>query len=1206
MLFSSRPNETASLQTIARFGPVGMGINLGQPAFTMTIHSIEAGSPAEAAGKLKPGQIIESINGQTLKDIDPRIQLAAILTEAEATDGLMTFVVRDTADAAPQEVVVTLPVLGSYSESWPLDCPKSDRIVRGFGDYLAAVGWGDGHCGLNGPALLFLLSTGEEKDLDTAREWIKQTIAFYEANPAPFKNWRLGYGGVPLAEYYLRTGDPAILPIIQKYADLAREHHYLGGWAHGGTGLFPYMNGGHMNAAGAHVLSFLLLAKECGVDVDERTLQSSLRQFFRFAGRGLTPYGDARPEFGFVDNGRCGRLALAMAAAASLTPDGEESIYAMARDACAMKSFTTGPWMNHGHTGGGIGEVWRNFAMGLLHERRPLQYRSYMDHRKWFYELSRRHDGSFGILGGGRYDGAPGTTPTWGHTMGLAYTAPRKTLQITGAPKTRHCRSYQLPTRPWGNAADDCFLSLEPAVEPDGSRLPVEKETFDGECAREALAKLRDPEVDEETVRRYAYHPDTAVRNLAARCAAGMTPDYMYHKPAETARYPALITAWLRSDDPRVRWTGAFAIAQLPGELLTEERFALLAAMVDNPAESWFVADQAMQTMSSGRPEWVAPHVERLLHFLQHDEWWLRNAALSALMPVIADTAHYRRIYPVLSRTIAENQRYKTLLPLNGLAEALTDADPVVQQAAVKMLGRAYTEFSQRAQVSEVSNRDGEIWHLNLLARFLAGCPGGLEELLAVSQKRFPSQPLQHRNEFLHRMESASTQVKRAVKPIILDELIPQHVARHYGPAGIPDRGYAAFAGGRNDAIDQLVDLYRKAGVEGYDWHLFGPDLKCAEWWYHSFDPPETLAWDQAILRARRVTIPEGMEQWHAKTFDPKAAGWKQGRSPFGQYDGKIPEERPSCQGPGCWCGTPVNTLWEKEVILFQGTFKLPPARDGYRYRLRVNDGDHVGTGSGYQVFINGKQVINSTQPPKRGQGGLPKGIFLAKEWFDALEDGEVTIAVKNFLRYNTKYRRMPIEEKPIGRISVHFEEMKRPPYTHDMVVKAATVVPMMTAEWQAKQFGDAAGAVDDEAREKSAEDVKFRWNGTVESNPALLGAWTLLGRVHEIADFTPGEELPTDFVRGRPPFSTLTIKDAGRTDHPARLWSGNILMNLNRFEALRMVTRKLDGQDYLFVEAGEFHSASGIPVGWTSPWCVMSREDSNTQYPTRNLQQPR
>ena len=90
-LFSTRPSETKSLTNIKRFGPVGMGIDLLQPAFVMRISHIEEGSPAAATGKLEKGQIIESINGQKLADIDPRIQLGQILAAAEATDGVLKF-----------------------------------------------------------------------------------------------------------------------------------------------------------------------------------------------------------------------------------------------------------------------------------------------------------------------------------------------------------------------------------------------------------------------------------------------------------------------------------------------------------------------------------------------------------------------------------------------------------------------------------------------------------------------------------------------------------------------------------------------------------------------------------------------------------------------------------------------------------------------------------------------------------------------------------------------------------------------------------------------------------------------------------------------------------------------------------------------------------------------------------------------------------
>ncbi|HEX5790600.1 MAG TPA: hypothetical protein VFY13_05575, partial [Luteolibacter sp.] len=46
--FHMWPDPTAARYEIARFGPVGIGLELIQPAFTMRVTGVEPGSPAEA------------------------------------------------------------------------------------------------------------------------------------------------------------------------------------------------------------------------------------------------------------------------------------------------------------------------------------------------------------------------------------------------------------------------------------------------------------------------------------------------------------------------------------------------------------------------------------------------------------------------------------------------------------------------------------------------------------------------------------------------------------------------------------------------------------------------------------------------------------------------------------------------------------------------------------------------------------------------------------------------------------------------------------------------------------------------------------------------------------------------------------------------------------------------------------------------------
>ena len=133
-------DEKLSKQSIDRFGPVGMSLELRLPPFQMYVGKIEEGSPAEAVGKLKTGQKIESINGQVLKDIDPRIQLAKIITDAEAKDGLIRLMIKDTPEVKAEEVVIKIPVLGAYSKTWPLSCKKSDNIVRNMANWVKEEG----------------------------------------------------------------------------------------------------------------------------------------------------------------------------------------------------------------------------------------------------------------------------------------------------------------------------------------------------------------------------------------------------------------------------------------------------------------------------------------------------------------------------------------------------------------------------------------------------------------------------------------------------------------------------------------------------------------------------------------------------------------------------------------------------------------------------------------------------------------------------------------------------------------------------------------------------------------------------------------------------------------------------------------------------------------------------------------------------------
>ena len=91
--------------------------------------------------------------------------------------------------------------------------------------------------------------------------------------------------------------------------------------------------------------------------------------------------------------------------------------------------------------------------------------------------------------------------------------------------------------------------------------------------------------------------------------------------------------------------------------------------------------------------------------------------------------------------------------------------------------------------------------------------------------------------------------------------------------------------------------------------------------------------------------------------------------------------------------------------------------------------------------------------------------------------------------------------------------------------------------------------------------------------------------RSDEITEFDPAKK--TGNVRNSP-FSTITLKNSGGTTDPTWVWSGDTLMDLNRYQALKMQVRKVDDADYLFIEVGGFGTRQ--KPDWKSPWYVLRR----------------
>jgi len=1148
-MFSTRPDEKKSSQIITRFGPVGMSLELIQPAFTLRIKDIEKDSPAAQAG-LKPGLIIDSINGEKLKDIDPRIQLGNMITAAEAKDGLLRMAIADKPGGPTRDVDVTLPVMGTFSKTWPLNCPKSDKIVRNYAEYLKKPG---AQKGLADMGMLFLLSTGDPSDTEFVGEWARGL------NRVPTIPWHLGYGGLAICEYYLRTGDKEVLPIMQARADTLVRMENNGGWGQREaiTALTYGGGGGHLNAAGLLCAAYLIMAKECGLEVPEETLQRVVAHYYRYAGRGNVPYGNGKPETGFTDNGKNGKNAIIMAAAANLTPNGEDSVYARARDTTSQFAFYSTGYMLHGHTGGGIGEIWRSASMGLLHEKTPNHYREFMDNRRWHYEMSRRFDGSFGILGGERYD-----NPEWGVGYALTFTVPRKTLRLTGAPPTKFSKQHPLPERPWGTAEDDDFASMLPATLPDGTVADLSSETMADSVGLALIMKRGKTKLDTNQLLHYLHHPNFTVRQI-----------YL----AELRQHePTLVDSLLAHDDARIR---RLIVEYLDGkesgpDSLNPTRLERIRQMLADENESWFVKEVALRAILKAPKEWVISNLDVILPYLEHPEWWLRQSTLVGITPIVTEEGAYQRVIPAIGKMLRSNHIFNITGPVRWgkMPELIRDASPEVQALAREEFREAYVHYEPINHQHEEVNRRVDPTMREFLAETIANVPGGFDVLFQASKARDPNASLPYADLFLKaNPERFSPELKSEVDNLVKTRLIPRYIGDHRDlllrekdNQDIPWRfgyGEARLVG--------LAELYRRIGIDQYTWRDFGPAPTEMKWHYFSFDPPEKLAWDTGKPRYREITFPNGMEEFYKPSFDPAKSGWKTGLAPFGATNGKLDTKEGGCQLDFCRHGVPMQTLWENEVLLLKGKFKFPALKEGRRYRFVIGGMSHVGAGEGYRIYVNGKLFQERKRNIDRREGAKHIGGHIHRDWWSDFNGGETEISFISFMGGKQGWQNR--------HLMIWVQEMEIPPLGEKELFEAIAHTPMTSSAWQALQ--------DPDANDLDPEEGKFQWDGTFVPNTAITGSWKTVGFVESLAAFNPDQLREAN----RAPVQAMTFNPDGSTADPLWHWSGTTLMDLRRKQALTMRVETLNDTEFLLIEAGGFENKKGNT--WKSPWFVLQRQ---------------
>jgi hypothetical protein len=403
---------------------------------------VGAASPAD--GVVRVDDVIVGVRGKPFAD-DARKGLARAIQEAEtgARGGVLELLV--SREGQPLELAVTLAVLGTYSDTAPWNCEKSNRILAGAIEVLKKENMRPDWTGcIRG---LALLATGRPEYLETLRDFARDLA---RETQDPHKKptgsiwgntWDIGYRLLFLCEFYLVTRDQEIVPAIENTALLlARGQSMYGTFGHGFAALTkdgefngsvpPY---GPVNSAGLPANLAIVLAKKCGVknaEIDQAIARAA-KFFGYFTDKGAIPYGEHAPWPYHENNGK-NSITAVMFSAIGDKPRETEFFARMATAGYASREY--------GHTGQGFSYLWSALGAAV---GGPEAAAAFFGKSSWHFDLVRRSDGSFTYDGGEQYGaGRTDDNTYYGNssyyglspaaTYVLTYLLPLRNLVITG------------------------------------------------------------------------------------------------------------------------------------------------------------------------------------------------------------------------------------------------------------------------------------------------------------------------------------------------------------------------------------------------------------------------------------------------------------------------------------------------------------------------------------------------------------------------------------------------------------------------------------------------------------------------------------------------------------------------------------------------------------------------------------------------------
>ena len=205
--------------------------------------------------------------------------------------------------------------------------------------------------------------------------------------------------------------------------------------------------------------------------------------------------------------------------------------------------------------------------------------------------------------------------------------------------------------------------------------------------------------------------------------------------------------------------------------------------------------------------------------------------------------------------------------------------------------------------------------------------------------------------------------------------------------------------------------------------------------------------------------MPDGMEalvcSW-ILTLRKRAGG--KGKSPFGQYMGEFARPGRFTNADRwlhrAWCvSAPRRSTRCGRHEVLSDAWDLHDCQrfdDGYRYRLRVNDGNHVGSGGGHIVYVNGKPLDRSRRPAMvAGRADCPRARTSPRNSSTTSDGWKDDHRREDFFAVQRRSTRSQPTDggRHRERSACIWRQQKLPPMGNDLVLtSSATVVPMLSS----------------------------------------------------------------------------------------------------------------------------------------------------------------